>query len=91
MDCCPIRWRSRFNRRRLGGRGLLGHRLGGRDRLIPEQGARPATLRQDRIELGAVHRHLCAEVEPGEDAEHQRERAVRAVRLLDVIDEQSAE
>ena len=48
--------------------------------LIAEQRAWPAPALEDRIELGAVHRQLGAEMQPGQDAEDQRERAVGVAR-----------
>ena len=62
-----------------------------RDLLIAEQRAWPAPALEDRIELGAVHRQLGAEMQPGQDAEDQREGAVGVARLLDVADVEAAE
>src|SRR5271155_5586580 len=51
-----------------------------------EQRPRPGPPGEHCVELGAVDGHLRAEVQPGEDAEHQGKRAIGAAGVLDVFD-----
>jgi ATP-dependent exoDNAse (exonuclease V) beta subunit len=58
----------------------------GRGLVVAEQRLWPAPVLQDRVELGAVDGELRAQMQPREDPEHQRERAVGAARVLYVVD-----